>query len=836
MRFTQPLHDGWTLAVDAAGKTPDLPPQASALAGATFAAAVPGSTHTDLLAAGIITDPLIETNEKDVAWVARADWRYDSKFLWAGPAAERVELVFEGLDTVADIELDGVPVGSTRNMHRSYRFDITDTLSDSGNALAVRFTSAYTEAERWKKTLGDRPNAYPEPFNFIRKMACSFGWDWGPTLASAGMWRPVRLEGWSTARIVTVRPLTGLDGDTGILTAHIDLERSTPGADVPLMIDLDLGDGGTTRAEIPAGVDSATIDFAVPHVRRWYPRGYGSPELYDLTVTVSRADNGATLDTWQRRIGFRSVEIDRSLDETGSQFVFVINGERIFAKGVNWIPDDVFPGHMTAERYRSRLQDAVDANVNLVRVWGGGIYEEHAFYDACDELGLLTWQDFLFACAAYPEETPFFDEVEAEARENVARLSSHPSLVIWTGNNENLWMHQEKNWAEEPGGKLSWGEKFYLTLLPRIVAEVDPSRPYTAGSPWSGDRDIEPNHVDHQTFHSWDVWNERDYLHYLDSTPRFVSEFGWQAPATWATLTEAISDEPLAPESPGMLHHQKAFSGPEKMARGLSHHFDVPSGFDDWHFLAQLNQVRALEVGIDHWRSHWPHTAGTIVWQLNDIWPAVSWSMIDSAGRRKPSYFALNDVYAPRRLAWRRTEGTPALIAMNDEQALWSGPVTVRVVRNDGEILKSHTVDIAVEPHSSTVAVLPASITITDPTREFLVADADGQRAVFFGVEDKDFHFVIPVLTVAAVATESGLTVSVTSDGIARDLLVQADRMHPSAHSDRGFVTLLAGETARYDIRSEVLLDPALLDEAYVITELASVIADRLRSSPLELT
>lgn len=323
---------------------------------------------------------------------------------------------------------------------------------------------------------------------------------------------------------------------------------------------------------------------------------------------------------------------------------------------MNWIPEDVFPSRVTPERYRRRLEQAAAAGVDLVRVWGGGIYEDRAFYDICDELGLMVWQDFPFACAAYPEGEPLRSEIEAEARENVVRLMPHPSLVLWNGNNENLWGFKDWDWEPALAGA-SWGEAYYLDLLPRITAETDPTRPYWAGSPWSGSWEVHPNDPGHGTAHSWDVWNREDYTGYLNEVPRFVAEFGWQAPPAYATLRRALSDRPLTPDSPGMLHHQKAEDGNGKLDRGLAHHFAPPADFDTWHYLTQLNQARAVATGVEHWRSHWPRCAGTILWQLNDCWPVTSWAAIDGDGREKPLYHELKRLYADRLLTLQTRDG-----------------------------------------------------------------------------------------------------------------------------------------------------------------------------------
>ncbi|WP_433303806.1 glycoside hydrolase family 2 protein [Actinoplanes sp. CA-030573] len=785
---------------------------------------VPGCVHVDLLNDARIPDPFHDDNEKAVAWVGRTDWTYARDVTWDGPAHERVDLVFDGLDTVADILLGGVALGSTRNMHRGYRFDVTELLAGGPQRLEVLFTSAYTEAERVRDLLGPRPNAYPEPFNFIRKMACSFGWDWGPTLVTAGIWRPARLEGWSTARLATVRPLAtfgarhpgsppGAAGGTGRLDLTIGVER-TRDRDLRARVLLD----GRLLAviDLPGDATNARADLDVAGVSPWNPRGHGEPALYELTVEL--LDGDRVLDRWRRRTGFRSVAIDQA----GGGFVVHVNGAPVLVRGVNWIPDDIFPSRMTRERYERRLREAADAGVNLIRVWGGGIYEDRAFYEVCDELGLMVWQDFLFACADYPEEEPLRSEVVAEARENVTRLAPHPSLVTWNGNNENLWLHQAMGWD----GDHSWGQTYYLSTLPAILAELDPSRPYQAGSPWSGSWDHLPNDVGHGTFHSWEVWNREDYLHYRDSAPRFVAEFGWQAPPAWTTLRQAVSDDPLRPDSPGVLHHQKAEDGNGKLARGLTPHFGSSGeSVEAWHYLTQLNQVRAIRTGVEHWRSHWPHTAGTILWQLNDLWPVTSWAAIDGAGRHKPLYFALKELYADRALTVQPRDGGLVVAVLNDHPAEWSGPLLVERQDSGGAVLATVTRWVTVAPRSVALIPVPAAVAgFADPSAELLVSRFGDVRALWFAAEDRDFAHDDPGLTVEVETVPGGLDVRVQAVGLARDVLLQPDRIHPGAVCDRGFVTLLAGESAVFRVRAPLDLDPGSVKSPWVLTTLAAVL------------
>ncbi|MDG9687411.1 glycoside hydrolase family 2 protein [Streptomyces sp. DH18] len=754
-------------------------------------AQVPGCVHTDLLTAGVIPDPFLDRNETEVAWVGRRAWSYVAD-VSHGSGHERTDLVFDGLDTAARITFDGREVGSTRNMHRTYRFDVTGAAGE----LEVHFTSAYDEAEAVREVTGDRPNVYPEPFQYIRKMASSFGWDWGPTLVTAGIWRPVRLEHWSTARLSSVRPLVTVDTGTGSVEIRLQVERTDRGAGRSLLARATVAGEHT---EIRFEGEEAVLRLAVDEPRLWWPRGYGDQALYDLDVTLS--DDDGQLDAWHRRIGFRTIELDRTADARGSGFTLVVNGERVFARGVNWIPDDVFPSRVTLERYRTRLSQAVDANVDLVRIWGGGIYEDEAFYDVCDELGLMVWQDFLFACAAYPEEQPLRGEVEAEARDNVVRLMPHPSLVLWNGNNENLWGFRDWDWEPGLAGD-SWGEGYYLGLLPRLVAELDPTRPYAAGSPWSGSWDHHPNDPDHGTYHSWEVWNRQDYAEYRANVPRFVAEFGWQAPPAMATLRRALTDEVLAPDSPGMLHHQKAEDGNGKLNRGVARHFALPDGdFDRWHYLTQVVQARAVAAGIEHWRSHWPACAGTVVWQLNDCWPVSSWAAIDGDGRPKPLHHELRRVYADRLLTLQPTEEGLVLALVNQSATEWRTTVALRRMEANGATLGRSVQEVVVNARSVLRLPAPAGLGPEEhTTKEFVVADADGLRALHFPVPDKEFSYARPDYDVVLEPVEGDggkVDVVVNAHSLVRDLLLQADRLGPDARADRGLTTLLAGEQAR---------------------------------------
>ncbi|OUC90854.1 glycoside hydrolase family 2 protein [Streptosporangium minutum] len=788
MSTYRPLHDGWTLH-QAGGDISGVP------------ATVPGCVHTDLLAAGLIEDPYLDDNENRLTWIGRSAWEYETVFDWHDDGHQRADLVCEGLDTVAVVELNGVEVASTANQHRSYRFPVRELLREGENTLRIRFASPVAYAEARRAELGERPGAYEAPYQFIRKMACNFGWDWGPAVVTSGIWRPIGLESWNGARLASVRPLVSGDGRVEV---HVTVERAT---DAPLTLTAQVA-GVAAETVLAPGEREAVLAVGVPDPRLWWPRGYGAQDRYELIVRLSGQDGEAGEDTWTGLIGFRDVRLDR----TGDAFTVVVNDVPVFVRGVNWIPDDCFPARITRERLAERFGQAVGAGVNLLRVWGGGLYESEDFYDLADELGLLVWQDFPFACAAYPEEEPFTAEVEAEARENVIRLAWRPSLALWCGNNEVLEGHADWGWREGLGDR-TWGAGFFHGLLPAVVAELDPTRPYWPGSPYSGDPDLPPNDPARGTLHIWDVWNREDYTRYGDYRARFVAEFGFQGPPVHATLRAAVSGE-LAADAPLVLHHQKAQEGNAKLLRGLGEHLPAPRAYDDWHYLTQLNQARAVAYGIERFRAQAPYCAGTIVWQLNDCWPVTSWSAVDGAGRRKPLWYALRRVYDDRLLAV--ADGAVAVI--NDGPCPWAGELELLRLGLDGDPLAKETAAVEVAPRSVVVIPLPDPVAVPgDPTAELLVARLGDRRAISFFAEDTQVTFPEAVHDAHAEVVEGGYQVTVTARTLLRELALFPDRLDPAASVNDMLVTLLPGESATFHIATRRQLDPAALTSSPVL-------------------
>ncbi|MFI6574319.1 glycoside hydrolase family 2 protein [Nocardiopsis sp. NPDC050513] len=815
------LRDGWALA--AVGADPGSP--AAGLG--TLPATVPGCVHTDLLAAGEIDDPHADDNETRLGWIGRTDWVYTRSLAReagllarrgevSGRGEERVDLVCEGLDTVATVRVAGRDVGRAENAHRVHRFDVTEAFAAGGGApeLAVEFTAPYRYAEAHRERMGPLPAAYDEPYQFIRKTACDFGWDWGPTLVGAGIWRPIRLECWSTARLAAVRPLVSVEGlgggrVTGRVRAHVDLERAASGREAELTVTARLS-GVAAAVTAGPGRDSAVVELEVADPELWWPRGHGGQPRHELVVELRAGER--VCGTWRGRIGFREIAVLQEPDEHGTGFALAVNGRRILVRGANWIPDDTFPARVDRARRRERIGQACAAGVNLLRVWGGGTYESEDFYEVCSDLGVLVWQDFPFACAAYPEDEPIASEVAAEARDAVVRLSPHAALALWCGNNENLWGHEDWGWKPALDGR-PWGAGYYLDLLPRVVAELDPTRPYLPGSPFSPGEGTHPNDPAHGTTHVWDVWNRLDHTRYRDHRPRFAAEFGYQAPPGHATLRAAVSDDPMTPSSPGVAHHQKAEDGDAKLARGLMEHFGVRDpGYDDWHYLTRVLQARALDVGIGHFRSLWPYCTGTVVWQLNDCWPVTSWALVDGAGRRKPAWYAVRAAYADRVATVQPSGGGLCVVLGNDTDEEW--PVELTVARRDvaveGGLLASSAHAVRVGPRAALRVPVPDGVAVPGrPGREVLTVDGAGERAWWFFARDRDLDHRKPEFDAQTRVRGRDLLVRIRARSLLRDLVVEIDRLDPAATVDTALVTLLPGEEHTFVITDGARLDPS---------------------------
>ena len=675
-----------------------------------------------------------------------------------------------------------------------------DLLRAGSNELTVTFTSPVRESDRMEQARGYYPHTEHHAFNQIRKPSYSFGWDWGIDVANAGIWREIGIDSWSGVRIASVRPLVDVAADgTGLLNVHVEIERAGKGrimspyechsvrAAVPVHVGLS-GFGADVAADgvVAEGRNETVLTLAVPEAKLWWPIGYGDQPLYDVAVAAGDSAEAA----WNGHVGFRTVHVDTRADNVGRPFQIYVNDVPVHAHGYNWIPDDAFIARVAERDYERGIRDLVESNSNMVRAWGGGIYESDEFYDLCDRNGIMVWQDFMLACAAYPEDAETKAEVEAEAREHITRLSEHASLIVWNGSNENYVAYSE--WggykqalrdddlpANEYGyGEKPWGDYYYAELFPALLAELDPGRSaYLPSSPMSFTKFVGANFDTDGTMHIWDAWNRADYTVYAQYTPRFADEFGYQAPPAWSTLTGAVHDDELEPFGKQMLVHQKASGGNYKLARGMRSHItpghldDVSFGgvvngkpsdgehswliptdnwadIEDWHWACQLQQAQAMRFGVEHMRSLEPVNAGALIWQLNDDWPVVSWAAVDFNGQRKPLWYASRDFFAPHLATiqprvseeYREThswEGVRTandhyeLIVLNDTREAWKGSWKVERMTLAGEVLASQTFDVELDAVSHVGLPLAEEIVdYADAGNELVVATAsDGAFA-----------------------------------------------------------------------------------------------------------
>ncbi len=627
----------------------------------TYPASVPGCVHTDLLAAGVIPDPWFGDNEKDIHWVYHKDWSYQREIEVRQSllARQSVELVCDGLDTLATVFVNDVEVGRADNMHRTWRFEVKAQLRAGVNTLRVDFTSPIPlmkqlDAQRrlpcW--------NLYHDDFagkSYVRKMACAFGWDWGLMAPTAGIWRSIKLVG-RDAKLNDVRISQRHAEDK----VSLDLAVAITGQATKARFELSLGGKPVAQGDAKVAASDtddgdAKLSLDIPSPQLWWPNGMGAQPLYDLQVTLLD-DAGQTLDATTRRVGLRTLELSQQPDEFGQSFRFRVNGRDVFCKGVNWIPCDVFPSRISDQTYRHLLDSAADSGMNMIRVWGGGIYEDERFYDLCDERGLMIWQDFMFACATYPTFDPaFMANVEAEAIDNIRRIRHRACLALWCGNNELEQGLVAETWTNSA---MSWEDykKLFDELLPALVTEHDGVTPYWPCSPHTPDGEgRNRRNFNDPTIgdaHAWSVWfGGQPFEAQRDWNYRFMSEFGFQSFPEPRSVEAFTKPEDRSLTSWVMDYHQRCGPGNQTIYKYLLEWFQPPKDLESSLWLTQLTQALCIEFAADHARRLQGRMDGLLYWQLNDLWPGATWSSIDVYGRWKALQYFAKRFFAPVRVS-----------------------------------------------------------------------------------------------------------------------------------------------------------------------------------------
>ena len=786
-------------------------------------ATVPGGVHTDLMAAGRIADPFVGDEELRVQWVAERDWEYRRAFSIepAVSAQKRLELVFDGLDTLAEVHLNGQLLGNADNMFRKWRWDVTGRVRPGENEVSLVFRSAVRRGAALNAIRAlDRPWETLPGGPYLRKAPCHFGWDWGPKLPNVGIWQDVRIEGWTDGRIDDVHlQQRVLDGRAHI-SADVFVERDraagAPNADLTAKLRLRHPNG--TEDVVQAIVEttdtgeSATgFSVAVADPELWWPNGLGDQPLYEIQVELAR--NGRTIDTRSYKLGLRTLELRRQPDDWGESFTFVVNGVPVFAKGSNWIPADSFPARVTPARLEALLGAAGTTGHNMIRVWGGGYYETESFYDLCDHNGILVWQDFMFACSVYPLTDPaFVANVEIEVREQVRRLRHRACLALWCGNNEMERGWTNWGWDRPDNSDLKAAYlSFFSKTLPAWVSAQDPATPYWPSSPSSGRPLEEPIGGNSGDEHEWIVWHAlAPFSGYGHETYRFVSEFGFESLPAMATVA-AFAPDPADWNlgSPLLDHHQRCAAGNARILYYMAQQFRLPKDFPSLVYLSQILHAEAMRVGVEHWRRLRDRCSGALYWQLDDCWPVSSWASIDYFGRWKALQYATRRFYAPVLLSAEVEDGVVALAVTNDRATTWRGHVRWSLERLNGEVVDSGQEPMEARALATTFAArIPVPDSIVERRSLVLVSEllAGGSslvRTVTPFVPDKHLSLTRPKIELAVDARPQAGSAA-------------ADQANGNPASSRPLLVRLRSKTLARWVELSLEGTDAIFDDNYV--------------------
>lgn len=720
--FKRLLDQGWQLrATDAAlGALDNI-----AADDGWQAAKVPGTVYQDLIAAGSIADPSVALNEQEVQWVAERDWCYRLDFeVNESTLASHADLVFEGLDTFARVWLNGELVVDSDNMFVPVRVPVRHLLRHGVNRLGIVFESALRKGREREALFGKRHLWNGDASRlYVRKAQYHYGWDWGPVLLTAGPWKPVSLHSYDL-RIDDILSPVWLDDALG--RARVDVHTTLAGTldDDTAWIEHTLLDpqGQVVARDAVKANATSTASLSISEPQLWWPAGHGEQALYRL---VTRLMSGRReLAKQERRLGLRSLKLLQQPveGEAGSSFHFEVNGKALFMGGANWIPDDNLLNRITPARYRERVQQARDAHMLMLRVWAGGIYEDEAFYDACDELGVLVWQDFLFACGMYPGHADFLASVQHEAEAAVRRLRHRASLALWCGNNEDYAIAESI--GQYGAGKdmaCFDARAIYEELLPSVCAELDPQRPYWPGSPYSPSATGTVSSADPTVGdrHSWEVWHVHmaPYQDYHKVQARFISEFGMQSHPSMALLEQAVPQAERFPQSRTMMAHNKAGSaafpdGHRRLAVYVADNLRCGESLAEHVYATQFVQAEAMRYAYQDFRRRWQRegaraVGGALVWQLNDCWPATSWAVIDSAGTVKPAWHAIRRALAPVTVALRASERLVRGWVMSDRDGAEALTVALQVYGLSGALLHEIELPLLARANGSTDLQFP---------------------------------------------------------------------------------------------------------------------------------
>ena len=741
------------------------------------AISLPCDGITALHDAGLIADPYFGRNEYDLRWICERDWTVSRTVVLNDVD---VELVLSGLDTVCTVALNGITVLQSENAFRTYRIALGDAARVGENELTITFHSSVAAG---KAKADAHPFEIPWSWNcpipygnMLRKPAMDFGWDWNLALAPFGVYGLMEIQPATAARIDRV--MVGQTHEDGAATVSLSAHVVQHDGDVTFEMA-----GQTLTAAVENGVASIAMRLENPDL--WWPVGQGEQPLYDLTVTA-----GTAVEI--RKIGLRSLDLITEKDDIGLGFKFRVNGRDVFCKGANWIPADALAGRITPEKTRDLLQSAIDANMNMIRIWGGGRYEDTWFYDLCDEMGLMVWQDFMFACNLYPSDRTFLADVRAEVIDNVARMNHHACIAVWCGDNELI-------------GALSWYDcskkdrDRYLVNYDRLnrciedaLLDTDPNATWWPSSPSPGPMNFGDAWHDDTSgdMHFWSVWHEgRDFDHYRDVGPRFCSEFGFQSYPSMNAVRKFADPKDQNIAAPVLEAHQKNEGGNARIAETMFRYFRWPEKFEDFVYLSQVQQGLAIKTAVTHWRSLKPRCMGTLIWQLNDTWPVCSWASLDHGGDWKLMHHMARDFFADVLVTAVPLGDKIIVRAINDTPDVVSVNITARAVHINGTLRELNQATVDVNTDAVDAITLNSFVIAAD---EMLVLDwtsAQGNnREVYAPQPYKTYDLLPPQIDMTVVGND----ITLTAKGLALFTAIEAD---VAGRFSQNVFDMLPGET-----------------------------------------
>lgn len=789
-------------------------------------AKVPGTVHQDLLNHNRIPNPFYGMNEEAVQWVENEDWMYRTSFVVDEHQLSRDAAVLEldGLDTYADVFLNGALILRSDNMFVGHKIEVKPVLRKGVNQLLVRFRSPVKEVLPQLQTNGfDYPASNDHsPWRtsvYTRKAPYSYGWDWGIRLATCGIWRPVRLVFSDVARIedyyVCQDAVTQAKADVDNRLEINNVTSNTVSA--LLKVDYHYSDSDTKeikkQIELRPGANTVSLPVSIENPHLWMPNGLGEPSLYKFTASLSV--DGVEIAKQERNVGLCTVRVVMDDDEYGKSFYFVVNGKPMFAKGANFIPDDALLPNVTQERYKRIFEDVKAANMNMLRVWGGGIYEDDEFYDEADRNGILIWQDFMFACSSYPHDPLFVGRVESEAEYNIKRLRGHASLAMWCGNNEiyeamRYWGWQRKYSAEAFAEMERGYNVLFRELLPQMVERLDGTRFYMHSSPYEANWG-RPNSWKTGDSHNWGTWHGRKPFESFDTdVPRFMSEYGFQAFPEMKTIRTFAEEKDFELESPVMNAHQKADIGNALIKQTMGLYYKVPEKFEDLVYVGLVLQGQGIRHGIEAHRRNRPYCMGSLFWQLNDSWPVVSWSGIDYYGNWKALMYQSKRAFAPILINAIKEGDDLCVYLVSDELQDHDGVrLDVELMDFDGKVHGKLTQSGRLAANSSVLFMkkpageLQGKLSAANSLLHFTMKDKNGVTLaddVFYFAYPKDQK--LPEANIETSVRRRGDAIEMTlkTDKLARDIFVEVPVQ--GVRFTDNFFDLLPGQRKKITITS----------------------------------